>query len=162
MRVQPTAILVLLALVSCTAPRDSTSHEVAGYLRQLAEWAPQEAEAARAVRRILATQFVDEAEVRRQIAESRPRVEAQVAALSAYRARSRELSEVHRNYLEGWRRLARGYDEIEQGLDRTDQRALARGRAALVAWRDTVMSTARRLREMEGQPEPETGRGSSI
>jgi hypothetical protein len=156
-RTQPLWLVAALALAACapTPERD----EIGPYLQQLQAWAPQEAEAARAVTRILRTQFVDEAEVRRQIDESLPRVSAQVAALTAHQPRSPEIRAIHGPYLDGWRRLERGYGEILRGLDSGDQTALARGRADLLAWRDTLRRTADRLRELGATPAPEMEQG---
>lgn len=138
-------LLAALALAACAATPERD--EVGPYLQQLQAWAPQEAEAARAVTRILRTQFVDEAEVRRQIAESQPRVSAQVTALTAYRPRTPEIAGIHARYVDGWRRLQQGYEDILRGLDTGEQEALARGRAQLLAWRDALRETADRLQE---------------
>jgi len=132
---------------------------VGPYLQQLQTWAPQEAEAARAVTRILRTQFVDEAEVRRQVEESLPRVAAQVEALGAYEPRTADIRVIHTRYLDGWRRLLRGYEEILRALDSGEQNGLARGRAALLSWRDTLRETADRLQAVGATSAPEMEQG---
>jgi hypothetical protein len=142
-------ILLFAALATgCTPPPAPVSQrEVARYLQQLSEWAPQEAEVARAVRRILDTEFVDEAEVRRQMAESLPRLEAQLTAMRAYHVGAGgDLGAVHRSYVDAWAGLRQGYADITRGLDGGDQAALGRGRRALLAWREALPETADRLR----------------
>jgi hypothetical protein len=141
-------LLALLAGACAPPPAPTSQRDVDGYLQKVAEWAPQEAEVARAVRRILETQFVDEAEVRRQIAESLPRLERQVAAMRAYQPHGVELEEVHQDYLRSWQALRAGYADVAAGLDTGDQAALGRGRRALVAWRESLPATASRLREL--------------
>jgi len=158
-RTQPVSVIAALALsVAACAPTPERD-EVGPYLQQLQTWAPQEAEAARAVTRILRTQFVDEAEVRRQVEESLPRVRAQVEALAAYEPRSAEIRAIHTRYLAGWRRLQRGYEEILRALDSGDQSGLAHGRNAFLSWRDTLRETADRLQEAGAAPAPEIEQG---
>jgi hypothetical protein len=158
-RTQTRGSIAALALVVAACAPGREPDEVGPYLQQLQAWAPQEAEAARAVTRILRTQFVDEAEVRRQIDESLPRVSAQVAALTAYRPRGAAIGTIHTRYLEGWRHLQRGYEDILRGLDTGDQAALGRGRAELLAWRETLRETADRLQEAGAAPASEMERG---
>jgi hypothetical protein len=117
-------------------------------MAQLTQWAPQEAEVGRTVRRILDTEFADEAEVRRQLAESLPRLEAQLALLRAYRPGGSELQAIHATYVQAWENLRTGYADILRGFDGPDQAALGRGRAALLAWRRALPETANRLREL--------------
>ncbi|HWP65209.1 MAG TPA: hypothetical protein VNO26_04755 [Candidatus Limnocylindria bacterium] len=141
--------LLLAAVVGCTAASsDVDPRELSRYVHQLSLWAPQEAEVGRAVRRILATEFADEAEVRRQVVESRPRVEAQLEKLRAYKPRGAELADIHASYVEAWEVLSRGYDDIIRGFDEGDQATLGRGRRALLAWRNALPATAKRVREL--------------
>jgi hypothetical protein len=145
----PYAIVLCTALGACSAPSTQLSQrDLSAYMDQLTQWAPQEAEVGRAVRRVLETEFADEAEVRRQIAESVPRLEAQLVLLRAYRPSSTELQEVHAAYLAAWEDLRTGYSDILRGFDAPDQAALGRGRAALLAWRRALPETAKRLREL--------------
>jgi len=138
-------------LGACTSPSEQpTRHELSAYMEQLGQWAPQEAEVGRAVQRVLDTEFADEAEVRRQIAESVPRVDAQVALLRAYQPSSRALKDVHAGYVRAWETLRAGYADIVEGLDRADQATLGRGRQELLAWRRALPDTATRLREIAG------------
>jgi hypothetical protein len=143
--------LAVLALVlsSCAAPSAPVSRrDVGRYLHELDAWAPQEAEVGRAVTRILATEFADEAEVRRQIAESLPRVEQQLARMRGYDPSGPELRAIHASYVEAWATLQRGYADITSGFDSRDQELLGRGRRALLAWRRALPATARRLRAL--------------
>jgi hypothetical protein len=119
-------------------------------MQQLDQWAPQEAEVGRAVRRILDTEFADEAEVRRQIAESLPRVDAQLALMRAYHPAGGALQQVHGDYVQAWETLRAAYDDILAGFDGSDQATLGRGRQELLAWRRALPDTARRLRELGG------------
>src|SRR6185369_8097005 len=70
------ACLAMLAIVAiaCGTPQSAVRIETQAYLERSKGWAPIEAETARTIERIFDTQFVDEAEVLRQIADSRPRV----------------------------------------------------------------------------------------
>jgi hypothetical protein len=111
-------------------------------------WAPTEVEAGQAIQRILATQFVDDAEVLRQIDESRPRIQRHIHALRAYEPRTADVRAIHREYLDAWVDLLRGYAEIEHGLRDGDPRALAAGRTALLEWRRGLRSVARDLRDL--------------
>lgn len=141
-----TALVVLLAAACRTSPLSQQDVEV--YLQQLRRWAPQEGEIARAVRRILETEFVDEAEVRRQITESTPRLEAHVVALRSYQPRPAELRDLHGRYRRTWEGLQDGYADILRGLDTANQPVIGRGRRALLAWREAIPATARRLLEL--------------
>jgi hypothetical protein len=141
-------LLGLLAAACSPPPQPTGPRDVARYLQQLSNWAPQEAEVARAVRRILDTEFVDDGEVRRQVAESLPRLEAQLAIMGAYEARGDDLQAVHRAYVGAWAALRQGYADIMVGLDTGDQAALGRGRRALLAWREALPATAKRIRNL--------------
>jgi hypothetical protein len=142
-------LLLGVVVIACAPPPPPTSErDIALYMQTLGDWAPQEAEVARAVRRILDTEFVDEAEVRRQLAESLPRLEAQLALMRAYRPQGDALQAVHEDYVEAWAVLRRGYSDITAGLDAGDQAALGRGRRALLAWRAALPETAKRIRAL--------------
>jgi hypothetical protein len=110
------------------------------------EWAPTEAETARTVQRILATQFVDEDEVRRQIAADRPRVAAHLATIKAMTPATDPVRAIHADYVAAWQELSDGYADILRGLDATDASLLSRGRMAIDGWRTTILETAQRLR----------------
>lgn len=113
----------------------------------------------RAVRRILETEFADEAEVRRQIAESLPRVEKQLALIRTYRPPGGEIQAIHASYVAAWANLQQGYVDITAGFESGDQAALGRGRRALVGWRNALPATATRLRALaaaSNEPGPST------
>jgi hypothetical protein len=149
-QLHPVLAVLALAATSCSAPSTpTTNRDVARYLQQLQVWAPQEAEVGRAVARILATEFADEAEVRRQIAESLPRVEQQLALMRAYHPTGTELQAVHASYVEAWASLRRGYADITTGFDSGDPNVLGRGRRALLAWRAALPAVASRLRSLD-------------
>jgi hypothetical protein len=160
-------LLASLAAACGHSPGSVTQRDIARYLQQLGEWAPQEAEIARAVRRILATQFVDEAEVRHQMAESLPRIESQLTLMRAYNPHAAELEDIHQAYVAAWDGLRRGYADIATGLDTGDQAAIGRGRRRLVGWRQAIPDMARHLRELrdatdamnEGGPPTRSRRG---
>ena len=140
------ALTVLAALAACSRAPDATRIDLSAYLARSKTWAPAEAEAARTIMRIFDTQFVDEPEIRRQIADSRPRVLAHLAELRDYHPRSAEVGHVHERYLDAWQKLLDGYDAIEKGFATGDYTNLARGRQDLEAWRDTMVEVAEELR----------------
>jgi len=147
------AVIVVALAFPCalgcgSSPRTATRVDLRAYLARTQSWAPVESEAARTIDRILKTQFVDEAEVRRQIADSRPRVLAHLQALRSYTPHSKEVAGVHAHYVEAWERLLGGYDAIEQGFSSGDYTKLARGREAMEAWREGIVAVARQLREL--------------
>jgi uncharacterized membrane protein YccC len=146
-RVRLTILLSVLAL-GCQASPAATRIDLRAYLARTKTWAPVEAEAAHTIERILRTQFVDEAEVRRQIADNRPRVVAHLQALRAYRPQSPEVVRIHDRYVKAWEQLLAGYDAIEEGFTSGDYTKLARGREAMDAWRATIVSVADDLREL--------------
>jgi hypothetical protein len=107
-----------------------------------------EAETARTIDRILATQFVDEAEVRRQIVADTPRVRAHLVRIATIHPTSPELRDIHARYVDTWRRLAAGYETLLRGLDTGHVPDIAAGRAALEAWRAGIVAVARDLRHL--------------
>jgi hypothetical protein len=143
------ALAVLVgALIACQTPPQVIRTDVQAYLMRSRAWAPVEADAARTIKRIMDTQFVDEPEIHRQIAESRPRVLAHTAALRDYHPRSDEVRRVHRHYMTAWDRLLAAYDAIEDGFTSGDYRKLARGREDMVAWQDGIVRVADELRTL--------------
>ena len=118
------------------------------YLQKMNSWAPVEAETAHTLERIMATQFVDEAEVLRQIAESRPCVQRQLDAATAYDPRTADVRRIHATYIKAWRTLLDGYGSITAGFEHGDQAKLASGRQAMLQWRDTIVEVAEELRAL--------------
>jgi len=118
------------------------------YLLKLKTWSHVEAEAAGAIERIIATQFVDDDEVHRQIAESRPRVRSHLLDVQAYVPRSDAVRGVHAQYTLAWRRLMVAYDRIERGLAEGRQDEVAAGRSGLVSWRRDLRRMADNLRPL--------------
>jgi hypothetical protein len=143
------AALVLLSFaIACQTSPTATRTDLRAYLSRTKSWAPVEAEAARTIGRILKTQFVDEAEVRRQIADSRPRVLTHLESLRAYTPHSKDVARIHARYVAAWERLLGGYDAIEEGFSTGDYTKLARGREAMEAWRTEIVGVAGDLREL--------------
>jgi hypothetical protein len=114
----------------------------------MSSWAPIEAETARTIERILATEFVDEAEVLRQIADSTPRVRRQLAEAERYEPRTAEIRQIHDTYSGAWRTLLGGYQSIASGFETGEQAKLAEGRQAVARWRDAIVAVARDLRTL--------------
>ena len=144
----PVALFVLSLAVGCQTSPAGTRTDLRAYLARTKSWAPVEAEAARTIDRILKTQFVDEAEVRRQIADSRPRLLAHVEGLRAYTPHSKDVARIHARYVTAWERLLAGYEAIEEGFSSGDYTKLARGREAMEAWRAEIVGVADDLREL--------------
>jgi hypothetical protein len=145
-----TALPILVAVCSPPPPPPSSA-DVQDYLEHLRSWAPQEAEIGRAISRLLRTEFVDAAEVGRNVRDTLPRIDRQIALLRPYQPRSERLTEVHRTHLNAWNDLRDGYLAIERGMDSGDQAPLAAGRRALLAWRETVRRVADELRLLVAQ-----------
>lgn len=141
-------VVFVTCATGCQATSPGTRTDLRAYLQRSHSWAPVEAETARTLERILATEFVDEAEVRRQIGDSRPRVLTHLRIARAYEPQSNTIAQVHARYLAAWDALLRGYDLIEQGFASGDYPKLADGRNALAEWRDGLVAVARDLREL--------------
>ena len=146
-RLRPAFVLGLL-LGGCGVSPDTTRVELRAYLARTRTWAPVEAEANRTIHRILATQFVDEAEIRRQIADSRPRILMHLEQVRAYAPRSKDIARIHARYVAAWETLLGGYDAIEQGFSSGDYTKLARGREAMETWRREMEAVAGELRQL--------------
>lgn len=145
------AAVSLLLTAACNPTAPATRADLKLYLQHANDWAPVEAETARTIARILATQFVDEAEVRRQITADQPRVADHLARIQAIHPTSDEVREIHRQYVENWVGLTEGYRAILRGLDGGQASDLAAGRRSLEAWREGIVATARQLRQLQGQ-----------
>lgn len=147
---RPCSLLALAVLVGCPSPADQALRaDLTLYLQRANDWAPAEAETARTIDRILATQFVDEAEVRRQVTSDAPRVKAHLARIEAVTPTSQELRDVHARYVGAWRDLASGYDALLRGLDTGNVPDIASGRQAMEAWREDIVGVARDLRRLK-------------
>jgi hypothetical protein len=148
------ALLVAL-LVACGPPPAAKRADVEAYLQRMAAWAPIEAETARTLERILQTEFVDEAEVTRQIEDNVPRVKSHLETVEEYAPRTEDVKAVHETYKTAWRRLLAGYERIESGLRTGEYTLLAEGRAAMADWRDGLISTARKLSSLRDETHAE-------
>ena len=142
------ALVLGIVVAGCGVSPDTTRVELRAYLARTKTWAPVEAEANRTIQRILATQFVDEAEIRRQIADSRPRILTHLEHVRAYTPRSKDIARIHARYLAAWETLLGGYDAIEQGFSSGDYTKLARGREAMETWRREIEAVAGELRQL--------------
>lgn len=129
-------------------PRERLAADVSEYLRTVQAWAPVEVEADQTITRILATQFVDDIAVLREIAESRPRIQRHLHAVMAYQPSTPDVAAVHRSYIEAWTTLLVAYDQIEQGIRTGDTATLSTGRRNLLQWRRTLRVVAADLREL--------------
>ncbi len=148
---RPTGVwlgVLTMAMVGCGTPESAVRIETQAYLERSKGWAKVEGETAHAIERIFDTQFVDEAEVLRQIAGSRPRVRAHLATLRTYQPRSEDIAGIHARYISGWEALLTGYDAIDKGFATGDYLNLARGREALTEWGNTIVGVAQELREL--------------
>lgn len=139
-------MLALTALLACSGKSSETRVDLAAYLAHAKTWAPADAEAARTIKRIFDTQFVNQPEVLHQIDDSRPRVLEHIAQLRAYSPRSEEVQHVHGRYVAAWQDLLDGYDLIQKGFSTGDYTNLARGREGLDAWRQGIVEVAEELR----------------
>jgi hypothetical protein len=144
-------LLLLFAGWACGSSTGEVRIDVLGYLERAKAWAPIEAETAATVDRIFRTQFVDEAEVNRQIADSRPRVERHLGQAREFKPRSDEVKRIHREYLQAWEKLLAGYAAIETGFASGDYTKLATGREGLEAWRGGIVWVADELRDLAHQ-----------
>jgi hypothetical protein len=142
------SIALLLIAIGCQAAPNETRTDLRAYLARTKSWAPVDAEAARTIDRILRTQFVDEAEVRRQISDSRPRLLAHLERLRTYVPRSKDVARIHARYVAAWERLLAGYQTIEDGFSGGDYTKLARGREAMERWREEIVIVADELRTL--------------
>jgi hypothetical protein len=146
------AIAILLLGGACTSPSPTLRADTKAYLAKMASWAPIEAETARTLDRIIATQFVDQAEVLRQLADSAPRVQHHLVEVEQYHPRTPEIRRIHEAYIDGWRDLLQGYAFIEGGLLGGDQARLSRGRESLLHWRQSIVLVARSLGGLSDEP----------
>ena len=142
------ALALALFALGCGGPPGAVRADVQSYLGRMKSWAPVEAETERTIERILRTQFVDEAEVLRQIRDDRPRALAHLERVRAYAPRSKDVQQIHARYVAAWEGLLAGYDAIEQGFTTGDYTKLARGREAMERWREAIADVARQLRDL--------------
>lgn len=140
---------VVLAIgVACGRTTGMERADVMSYLERTHAWAPVEAETAQVLDRILATQFVDEAEVNREIAASRPRLTTHLVHVRDYRPRTSDVARIHARYVRAWERLLSGFDAIDQGFSSGDYSKLAQGRQAIDSWRQQIVEVADELGEL--------------
>jgi hypothetical protein len=144
--------LLLSIAIGCSSPSDQALRaDLTLYLQRANDWAPVEAETARTIDRVLATQFVDEAEVRRQVAADAPRVIAHLARIETVTPTSQELRDVHARYVGAWRDLSDGYAALLRGLDSGNVPDIATGRRAMEGWLENIVGVARDLRRLKTQ-----------
>lgn len=154
--VRPLFLASLITLVmGCGPPPAAKRADVEAYLQRMATWAPIEAETARTLERILQTEFVDEAEVTRQIEDNVPRVKSHLERVEEYAPRTDDVKNVHQTYMTAWRRLLTGYEQIESGFRTGEYQLLAAGRAAMADWREGLIATARKLSSLRDETDAE-------
>src|SRR5262249_49194429 len=92
-----------------------------------------------------------------QIGDSRPRVERQLDEAQRYEPRTSEVRHIHATYLEAWKALLGGYQQIQAGLENSDQPKLAQGRLAMARWREGSRRGARDLRALRDRLDLQPG-----
>ena len=147
----------LVLLAACATPPAALRADTLAYLQKMSSWAPTEAETARTLERILATEFVDQAEVLRQISDNTPRVRRQLAEAQAYQPRTSEVRQIHDIYVSSWRTLLEAYADITAGFASGDQTKLAEGRDAMARWRDAIVRVASELRDLRDRTGADPG-----
>ena len=142
------ALAIVVLLSACGTPSSLVRTDLQAYVDRIQTWAPVEGETQRTIARILRTQFVDEAEVLRQIADCRPRVLAHLERVRAYSPRSPALEQIHTRYVAAWEGLLSGFDAIEGGFATGDYTKLAIGRRAMEMWQASIVRVADDLRDL--------------
>ncbi len=137
---------LVLAWTGCSTPTATLRADATTYVARISSWAPVEAEASRTIKRILATGFVDDSEVLRQVDEAAPRARRHLEELLAYKPSTSEVQSIHASYIDAWKTLLVAYEHIEQGIRTADQEVLARGRRGILEWRERILEVATRLR----------------
>lgn len=149
--------VVVAVLEACSTPPAALRVDTLAYLQKMASWGPTEAETARTLERILATEFVDQAEVLRQIDDSTPRVRRQLEEAERYEPRTAEIRRIHETYTGAWRALLDAYASIASGFETGDQAKIAQGRLDMARWRDAILTVARDLRGLRDRLGLEAG-----
>jgi hypothetical protein len=147
----------VVLLAACSTPPATLRADTLAYLQKMSSWAPTEGETARTLERILATEFVDQAEVLRQISDSTPRVRRHLAEVAGYQPRTSEVRQIHEAYVGSWRTLLDAYASITAGFETGDQAKLSAGREGMARWRDAIVSTAQQLRDLRDRTGVEPG-----
>lgn len=148
--IRPLHMSLALAIITaaCGSPPGAERTDVLAYLDRARAWAAVEAETAQTLDRIIATQFVDEAEVNREIATSRPRLASHLERVRDYNPRTSDVARIHARYVRAWERLLAGFDAIDQGFSSGDHSKLAQGREAMGIWREQIIRVADELGEL--------------
>ncbi len=142
-------LLVLLFCLACSGPPPAAVRaDAQAYYARVRGWSATEAETNRTIERILATQFVDEAEVRRQILDAEPRLASHLAVIGPYHPPTEPVRRIHQHYVAAWQELLDGLHAIQVGLDSSDYTKLAVGRRAMEHWRATIEEVAHELRAL--------------
>ena len=142
------AVPFAASTMACRKSASTVAADVRGYLAQVQQWATIEAETNRTISRVLHTQFVDEGEVRHEIADNRPDILDHLDRIRAYTPRTSSLQKLHQRYIAAWEHLLGAYAAIEAGFASGDYSNLARGRKALLRWRDAMREIAKDLRTL--------------
>ena len=140
------ALVVVMAGISgCGGGRGSSQDELAAYLHDAEAWAPIEAETHRTIKRILQTQFVDEALVRQEVASALTRIDGHLVRIESIHPRDPQLYAIHAAYNRAWIDLRDGLRLLPEGFDQNDYAKLAAGRKALERWQAAIVAVADQL-----------------
>lgn len=124
-------------------------------MQQVTSWAPVEAETARSIQRIFATQFVDEAAVRQEVSQTLPRIKSHLDRIASVAPSDSDLRDIHLRYQLAWRQLQDALIGLPDAIGRNDAGALAASRASMTAWGQAMMDIAADLRRIRpDQPIP--------
>ena len=147
-RVRSIAIFLVVAIAGlsgCGGGQGRSQDELAAYLHDAEVWAPIEAETHRTIKRILQTQFVDEALVRQEVASALTRIDGHLVRIEPMHPRDPGLYAIHQAYTRAWIDLRDGLRLLPEGFDQNDYAKLAAGRKALEMWQAAIVAVADQL-----------------
>lgn len=145
-----TLLLIVVAFgqaASCASDSDR-SKAFQGYMQQVTSWAPVEAETARSIQRIFASQFVDEAAVRQEVSQTLPRIKNHLDRIESVAPADSQLREINLRYRLAWQQLQEALIGLPDAIGHSDAAALAASRASMTAWGQSMLDIAADLRRI--------------
>ena len=145
------AIVALVFAVGCpreAAPPESVAKDLAGWMRKVKEWEPEEKKIFESISQVTRSQYVKDDFVARTLKDALPLVRDHIRRTADYKPETSDLEPVVRQYREGWKDMELSFHAIIAAAEAKDYIQLAKAKNQMEYARGEVLGSYATLDEL--------------
>jgi hypothetical protein len=135
------ALLFAAACFREPAEPEAMAKDLAGWMKQVKEWEPEEKRVFQAIAEVTRSQYVQDDFVARTLKDALPVVREHIRRIADYRPATAELEPVVRQYRDGWKDLELSFHAIIAAAEAKDYIRLAKAKAQMEFARGEVLGS---------------------